>query len=964
MAGMGVPQHATVRGPEAVSASLPLRARLAPGHAVTLEERLPFRANLVGVLLHAPDAEGLSVQVRGLGRGGWTDWVDAHIDTEDGPNRDLEPGHAGVVNSAPVWLGTADRVQVQIDSDDDARVVRNIRLFAVNTIGDAYARPAPLAFLHAIGRFLTARALPPAEAAPSRPDIITRAQWGADERIRTKGPGIASSLKVAIVHHTAGSNTYAKSESAAVVRGIYSYHVKALDYSDIAYNFLVDRYGQVFEGRWGGIDKPVIGGHTGGMNPYTTGISLMGEFSNVAPPKRMVGALVRILAWKLDVHHVPPIGKVRMTIGDGNSKYGAGQTVKFNRISGHRDASATACPGGYTYSRLSGIRDRVERRGNPKIYLPRRSPSLLLPDGDGVADIARFTAGFSRKVRWRLSIEDAAGTAWRRLKGTGGALDKTWGGRTAGGALVPTGRYTWTLTARRVSNDTWATPAKGLLTVVAPAPRGCAGCSVSADFNGDGFDDLAIGAPGDSPKGVTAAGGVNVLYGGLGGLSASGDDYWRQGIEGLRNSGQVGDGFGYVVAAGDFDADGFADLAIGVPRKDVGGKVDAGAVAILYGSVDGLTAAGNQLLTAARGSIPGDAERGDAFGSALAVGDFDRDGSQDLAIGVPGKDIGDRPDAGQVIVLHGSSSGLTGAGARAWSQAGKAVRGRPGPNDAFGASLAAGNFDSDAADDLAVGVPGKTRGGEARAGMVNVLYGSGQGLTGDKGVRWDQTVLADDPETGDSFGFALAAGDLDGDGRDDLAIGVPGEDVRDRPRAGAVAALKGASAGLVDAWPALLNQDTTEVPNAPQAGDGFGSSLAIGRFGLGLAEDLAIGVPGENIDGVKNAGLVTVMRGSVGGPTGIGSAVWHQQSKFVGGVNERGDVFGAALVTGDFNGDTFGDIAIGAPGEGLGTIQLAGAITVFYGSTDGLAATGRQVWHQDIAGVRGRAQVGDILSAV
>src|SRR5205085_3816948 len=121
---------------------------------------------------------------------------------------------------------------------------------------------------------------------------------------------------------------------------------------DIAYNFLIDKYGQIFEGRAGGIDKPVIGAHTGGFNYESTGVALLGNFSTARPTTAMISALTRLLSWKLDLHYVPPIGRVRMITGTNNPRYARGTPVWFNTISGHRDAQPTACPGAYAYAKL------------------------------------------------------------------------------------------------------------------------------------------------------------------------------------------------------------------------------------------------------------------------------------------------------------------------------------------------------------------------------------------------------------------------------------------------------------------------------------------------------------------------------------------------------------------------------------------------------------------------------------
>jgi hypothetical protein len=179
----------------------------------------------------------------------------------------------------------------------------------------------------------------------------------------------------------------------------------------------------------------------------------------------------------------------------------------------------------------------------------------------------------------------------------------------------------------------------------------------SGDFNNDGFADLAIGVPGDNTAGVRA-GAVNVLYGAAGGLTGSGSQLWSRASDGILGDPAEGDRFGHSLAVGDFDGTGFADLAIGAPGSDVSGAADAGSVNVLYGSANGITTLHNQLWDQSGLDKDGGAEAGDAFGSALASGDFDRDGVADLAIGVPGEDVPVGPvivvDAGSVNVLYGT----------------------------------------------------------------------------------------------------------------------------------------------------------------------------------------------------------------------------------------------------------------------------------------------------------------------
>jgi uncharacterized protein with LGFP repeats len=199
-----------------------------------------------------------------------------------------------------------------------------------------------------------------ATAATRQPAIISRAQWGADESIRTAAPSYASGVRVAYVHHTASSNDYTAEQAAAQVRGFYAYHVQSLGWSDIGYNFLVDRFGRVYEGRYGGIDRAVIGAHAGGFNTGSMGVSMIGTYSTVSPPAATLASVRDLLAWKLSLDGTDPLGKQVVTSGGGSTaRYPAGTQVTVDVILGHRDTNATACPGDAGYSKLAALRRSV-----------------------------------------------------------------------------------------------------------------------------------------------------------------------------------------------------------------------------------------------------------------------------------------------------------------------------------------------------------------------------------------------------------------------------------------------------------------------------------------------------------------------------------------------------------------------------------------------------------------------------
>ncbi|MGW7133125.1 peptidoglycan recognition protein family protein [Streptomyces bobili] len=188
-----------------------------------------------------------------------------------------------------------------------------------------------------------------------RPGIVTRRGWGADEKLREKSFVYTKKVKAAFVHHTASGNTYKCSQVPSVIRGIYRYHVKSMGWRDIGYNFLVDKCGNIYEGRAGGVTKPVLGAHTLGFNSNSMGIAVLGTFTSTKPSAAAVKGIARLTAWKLGLFGANPNGKTYLKSGGGNL-YRKGKNVRLNVISGHRDGFATECPGRQLYGKLGSAR--------------------------------------------------------------------------------------------------------------------------------------------------------------------------------------------------------------------------------------------------------------------------------------------------------------------------------------------------------------------------------------------------------------------------------------------------------------------------------------------------------------------------------------------------------------------------------------------------------------------------------
>ncbi|MGA5604255.1 peptidoglycan recognition protein family protein [Streptomyces griseoincarnatus] len=191
-----------------------------------------------------------------------------------------------------------------------------------------------------------------------RPSIVTRRGWGADESLREKSFVYTSKVKAAFVHHTASGNSYSCSQAPSLIRGFYRYHTKSLGWRDIGYNFLVDKCGRIYEGRAGGVAKPVKGAHTMGFNSKTTGIAVIGSYGSKKPSSKAVKAVARLTAWKLGLHGMNPKKKTSLTSGGGNL-YAKGKKVKMKVISGHRDGFNTSCPGGKLHKKLGSVRSKA-----------------------------------------------------------------------------------------------------------------------------------------------------------------------------------------------------------------------------------------------------------------------------------------------------------------------------------------------------------------------------------------------------------------------------------------------------------------------------------------------------------------------------------------------------------------------------------------------------------------------------
>jgi uncharacterized protein with LGFP repeats len=329
------------------------------------------------VALTGDDLTGTSARVRARrSDGAWGPWYDA--ETLESNGTDSAASHGPRATDA-VFVGNTTSVQIAVTRPLNA---------AVTPAEAPHTRPAPgegLGYVPAnaeqsLAQHLSAVLISPPQApvdaqwtppvavlAPGQPpSVISRAQWGADEGMKCGGPRYDNGIRAGVVHHTAGSNDYSPEDSAAIVRAIYAYHTRTLGWCDIAYNALVDKYGQVFEGRAGGIDRPVDGSHTGGFNRNTWGVAMIGDFDQVRPDDIQLRTVGRLLGWRLGLDHVDPKGTVTLTSAGGPyTKFATGQSITLPAVFTHRDVGNTDCPGDAAYAAMGEIRDIAAHFNDP-----------------------------------------------------------------------------------------------------------------------------------------------------------------------------------------------------------------------------------------------------------------------------------------------------------------------------------------------------------------------------------------------------------------------------------------------------------------------------------------------------------------------------------------------------------------------------------------------------------------------
>jgi len=393
---------AAADGTEAFTLKVPAAAFGAAGVSRPVSPGRSF--SLVGLL---DPGRHPALEVRGRRQGGpWTPWAPMRESVDHGPDGGGRP-----LASEPVWTGPCDEFQLRARG----RPARSPRLQFVEVDGAAGARAA---------------AARPVKVSGAQPSIVPRSAWGAAGVPPRARPAFGR-VVMAFVHHTEGINSYSASQSASIVLAIARYHRDGRGWNDIGYNFLVDRFGRIFEGRAGGVTMPVIGAQAGGWNSVSTGVAILGSFTGVSAPKAAVEAVGALLGWKLALHAVPATGTVEIiSAGGSENRWPAGRRVNFQRISGHRDGCSTDCPGNLLYAQLPTIRRLAERQGEltpPEAYVTLVGPGAVEWGKAGRLRGAVTNGDKTARAGEKVVLEvQLSSSRWRSVATVTSASDGTW----------------------------------------------------------------------------------------------------------------------------------------------------------------------------------------------------------------------------------------------------------------------------------------------------------------------------------------------------------------------------------------------------------------------------------------------------------------------------------------------------------------------------------------------------------
>ena len=463
-----------VRKAPKANASLTTTAVAWQAHGSSWESQ-EIRGSLTMVGLTWDDDRPMQAWYRVKRGGRWTGWFPLVVEADHGPDRDTVEGQRSKPGSDPVWVGKAEAVQFRTTGSGS----RKTRAVLIDTI-----RSRPL--LRQLSDFLTPR-VPAAAGAPSQPLIRPRSDWDPTNQCVPKDePGLVQ-VTQAFVHHTSttsAANSYTQADVPGRILGICLFHTDTRDWDDIGYNFLIDKFGQIWEGRAGGIDKGVQGAHTAGFNSYSFGVAFIGYHTAVRPTLTAEAALKDLIAWKASIHNTDTSG-VTTVVSKGSAKWAEGTPVALKGISGHRDAQLTACPGEACYNRLPIYRSGVAKTWKQVPLSTYISPLVGDFDGDGSDEAATFR---TTDGHWLVTESDGTTSTWADFSTASGWSSQIVGDFNGDGkddiANFHPSNGTWWVaksTGSSFTTSLWAdfSTASGWSS------------QIVGDFNGDGKDDIA-----------------------------------------------------------------------------------------------------------------------------------------------------------------------------------------------------------------------------------------------------------------------------------------------------------------------------------------------------------------------------------------------------------------------------------------------------------------------------------------
>ncbi len=791
-------QAAAYRAPSVHTLSLETKA-----DRKVVPQKSTDRFNAVSVTWKDPEdrLDGTAqFRARNAASGTWGAWTTLPKETNDADGAEREGTDIRGGTSSVSTPAASDGVEVRVvDADGKAADLptgMDVKLIdpGTGTRKGGSSDPQNAAFSTDETPGETPADTPPAPRPSTvvKPTIIPQSVWGPG--LPHDGtPEYDTEIKAAVVHHTGvdSDNAVPCAKTAERLRAIQQDHV-AKGYYDIGYNFVVDRCGQIFEGRTGGMDLPVHGAHDYGFNTDTVGISYIGNFDKVKPTKAALDSIARVVAWKFGQYGIKATDKVTLTsngdLGTDGNKVAKGATISLPRVFGHRDTNSTACPGANLYPKLGRV---ATLAAAPGVSHALASQNVVgdatddivsgLPKGSSggqIAIVPGSTAGPTTTGKKLISQsspdipgagesgdEFGASTATGDINGDGatdiaigqpgeddgsghsnrGAYTILYGpGFTTGTGVNLDGSYELTNARYGSAVAVGDFNADGKADVFA-ASTGTGG-TWSARY-GDGWDtDSTITTTEDNLSYADAASGdfnqdgyADVALNYRDGASIGKVVWYKGGSGGLRKAATLSVKGGRSIGAGDINGDGVDDIAIGQPYTAESGAAAGGQVTFVKGSAATATTAGGLTTTGAKSvnqdtsGVPGAAESGDAMGASIAVGDYNLDGYADVLAGAPNEDItrtSNRSNAGNSILLKGTSSGITGTGALSVTQDTSGIPGSTESNDNLGSAVALTDLSGYGRTDLVLGTAGEN------AGEGNLTYvpsnSSGLGLSSTK----------------------------------------------------------------------------------------------------------------------------------------------------------------------------------------------------------------------------------------